>query len=100
MTTVLSFFSPSLPKAKNGEPLHEEKDTTAFDNVEKGGQQPLNPPNPEGGSAKATPDKKSEGGAAAAAAAAGGAAAAAPAKGQEGQGDSEDKKSNGAHTPV
>ena len=64
--------------AKNGEQLQEEKDTAAFDNVEKGGtgDEPLNPKanNPDN-APKDTPDKKKSG-------------------------DEEEKKSNGAHTPV
>jgi hypothetical protein len=63
--------------AKNGEQLTEEKDTAAFDNAEKG--EPLNPKPVE---SKTTPDKK------------GADPAAVPST------DAEEKKSNGAHTPV
>ena len=61
-------------EAKNGEQLQEEKEAAAFDNAaEKGGAEPL--------TGKPTPDKKAE--------------EVAPKAEAE-----EDKKSNGAHTPV
>eukprot|EP00095_Tigriopus_kingsejongensis_P001483 maker-scaffold124_size330879-snap-gene-1.22 protein:Tk01483 transcript:maker-scaffold124_size330879-snap-gene-1.22-mRNA-1 annotation:"fasciclin-3 precursor" len=74
---------------KSGEPLQEEKDGAAFDNVEKG--EPLNPKPPSsGGDGKSAPppaaaslDKSSE-----------------PAKAPVATTEAEDKKSNGAQTPV
>ena len=73
---MLTFFSLSANAcpAKNGEQLTEEKEAGAFDQVEKG--EPLNPKPVVAVNKKATPDKKPE------------------------VDNHDEKKSNGANTPV
>ncbi len=88
---MLHIRTLSSPSAKDGEQLTEEKDGAAFDGMEKGGE-PLNPNKAE------TPDKKAAAPAAAPAASGndGTETTTAPKAVAEG----EEKKSNGAHTPV
>ena len=73
---LLIYFSLSKILAKSGEPLEEEKE--AFDDPEKGklAEEPI----------KATPDKKP--------------AETTETKKPETEDNKEEKKSNGAHTPV